>query len=465
MRLSWTTPNRRAAKTAFLVALIGLALGSFGLMYVRNNLLTNVLGFARHEAEEAAIIASRYSSVGDLRANAREFDFIFPEPGVVALQVWTPGRELAFEVRDPQLTPPVWRAGLESALRGELPTEQIEISGRRVARSALRVRERDHPLWVVVSVVDCEDAYSTFSFCVYVFLLILSATTLIVWLGSWVLLRIAARPLQHLVSEAQALVALGTHGPLTLPPRTSEMFELVVLFNRLSEDAASAIDRLKRFTSNVGHELRTPLTRMRGEAELALDRHDPAEMQGALESVLEEVSSLRSVVDALLELAREEASSPRDSNPISLTDVLSEIVEIADPLLQEKAMSIDVDMTDLSPIQGNRELISRALWNVLENAIKYSPPESTITVTGSQASSEAIISIRDEGPGVGADELEAVFEPFFRSADVARFHREGWGLGLPLARSIAGRHGGDLRIDSTGSTGTTFVFRFPSGDH
>lgn len=240
-----------------------------------------------------------------------------------------------------------------------------------------------------------------------------------------------------------------------------ELRELVHLLNQLFERSDDAITRLRRFTSHAGHELRTPLARIRGEAELALEHRDPGELTAALESTLEEVAAVRRILDALLELARSDSGDALPKEEIDLATTLGDLVEYGQILASERGIQIETEIQPEIVVVGNRELLQRAIWNVMENAIKFSPSGTQIRLRSRVIDGEIEVEILDQGPGVPASEEASIFEPFFRSTRNSRAV-PGEGLGLPLARSIARRFGGELDLVPEVTSGAAFRFRFPA---
>jgi two-component system sensor histidine kinase CpxA len=263
---------------------------------------------------------------------------------------------------------------------------------------------------------------------------ILLVLAILCWLLAW---RIAS-PLQSLVST---LDRFG-RGDLTArvnSTRRDEIGELGAAFDRMAERIGTLLTSERRLLQDVSHELRSPLARLSFAAELA----GTAENRGAAVTRLKkEIQRLTDLVDALLQTMQAggepHAISEEDLN---LSSLLNEIVE--DCRLEAEARTCRVSLHgESTTIQGERELLRRAFENVVRNAIRYSPQDSTIDVTFGVDDHMAHISVRDYGTGVPQDSLAKIFEPFFRVDDSRNRSTGGVGLGLAIAhRSIISHDG------------------------
>jgi two-component system, OmpR family, sensor kinase len=218
---------------------------------------------------------------------------------------------------------------------------------------------------------------------------------------------------------------------------------------QLADDLNSMIDRLvglnaiqDRFISHAAHELRTPVTALRIELEHAL-RHgaDRSDYEMAVRGALESTRRLTDLADDLLQLARVKAA-PTDAE-VGIEDALADAISDVAPLGRSRDVGIRSEpITGL--VRGERRGLARIFRNVLENAVRFSPPSGRVRVFSEAKERKLTIIFQDEGPGIGVDDVERVFEPF------ARVERndatEGTGLGLTIARELARSYGGDVRV-------------------
>jgi signal transduction histidine kinase len=221
---------------------------------------------------------------------------------------------------------------------------------------------------------------------------------------------------------------------------------------------------IRRFTADASHELRTPLTAIRTETEVALSKPmDSVECQQLLGSVLEECERLTRLTDQLLTLSREDAGSGKPLREVvDLAAVVQGAVETMRPLAEAKSLQLSVQCRADLYVRGDEGRLRQVFYNVLDNAIKYTPEGGTAEVTLDQSEGVAKVIIRDTGIGIPAEHLPHVFERFYR-VDKARSRAEGGtGLGLSIAQSIAAAHGGRIELASTPGRGTTCTVSLPA---
>ncbi|PJJ52954.1 sensor histidine kinase [Hymenobacter chitinivorans] len=233
-----------------------------------------------------------------------------------------------------------------------------------------------------------------------------------------------------------------------------EITRLARTFNRMLERLEEGFEGQRTFVSNASHELRTPLTATIGEIQVLLNRErEPAAYREALASVLSELQHLKSLINNLLELTQANIAST-SNDEIRLDELLWEAREALPPELRRR---VQITMGELPAtpeqleIRGNRQLLSRALTNLLDNALKYSESQPVAVHFGFEHG-RVHLRIEDHGIGIAPKDLSRIFQPFFR-ADNARAV-VGHGVGLPLARRIIELHGGQLHIHSQLGTGT-----------
>jgi two-component system phosphate regulon sensor histidine kinase PhoR len=245
-----------------------------------------------------------------------------------------------------------------------------------------------------------------------------------------------------------------------------EITGALVLFHDITE--LKKVDQVRRdFVANVSHELRTPLSILRGYIETLLDSPDtPREELTRILSVMERHSDrLELLVEDLLTLAQLESGNPDlQIGTVDLSSFLPEMVRDWEKKLAGKRLNIIVDVsTDLSPIRVDRTRLQEALYNLLDNAVKYSRQHGEIRLTARQRDGEIELAVRDNGIGIAKEDLPRIFERFYR-ADKARSpdNVRGTGLGLAIVKHIAQLHGGRVEAESEVEKGTTIRVVLPS---
>jgi heavy metal sensor kinase len=280
-------------------------------------------------------------------------------------------------------------------------------------------------------------------------------------LGGWFLARRALAPVDAMVDAARRIEAEDLSKRLPALSNDDELGRLAAVLNDMLGRLEHSFSAVRRFSADAAHELRTPLTILKGEIEVALrSTQDPAEIRQALTSCLEEVDRLNALVEDLLLMARMEAKAL--STPPSPVN-LAEVVQDAAPALTELATRAGNYCTVAAAaalwVRGYEPLLFRLVFNLAENAIKYTPEGGTIDVSLEQQGGAAVLQVKDNGPGIAREAQEHIFERFYRG-DPAR-EGSGTGLGLALVGSIAELHQGEISLSSTPGRGSCFRVTLP----
>ena len=214
----------------------------------------------------------------------------------------------------------------------------------------------------------------------------------------------------------------------------------------MADKLSALVSLYKRLLADVSHELRTPLTRL--ELTLAMALKEPENNQRQLERAERELHKLDDIIGNVLRLAKlENHEVSIEQDDVDLTDLLSQIIRSCRLEAREKKITIDSNVEDNLSLIGDEMLLSFAFDNVIRNAIKYSPNDSSISVSSAQESGVINITIQDQGCGVDEHELEQLFVPFFRGKQAMQ-ESNGAGLGLAIASKAIMRHGGTIYAEN-----------------
>lgn len=242
-----------------------------------------------------------------------------------------------------------------------------------------------------------------------------------------------------------------------------------ILARRTLRPIEAAHEQQKRFTADVSHELRTPLTALKMETEVSLmDAKTPArELRQTLRSNLEEVERMEVLINNLLLLSSMEASKLRtEFVPLDIKDIVSSALGTVHTFATSKHIKV-VSKLHSKEVLGDQASLTQLFVILLENALKYSPEGSTVTVGVLKGKGRVVVDIQDTGVGIPADALPHIFDRFYR-ADSARVSdstpntAQGFGLGLSLAKLIADLHGGEIILSSTPGAGTNAAVILPT---
>lgn len=277
----------------------------------------------------------------------------------------------------------------------------------------------------------------------------------------------ALSPIAEMANQAERIGARTLHERLPVANPADELGQLSAAVNHVLGRLETAFEQQRRFMAEASHELRTPIAVVRGEADLALGRdRSAAEYREALTVIGAESRRMTRVVEDLFLLARADAGQLH----LGLADVdLGEVATGCCRAVQTlaKVRQADIVPTIESPVQvqGDEGLISRAIVNLLDNALKYGRVGGRVQVTVGRHDGHATVAVRDDGPGIPAELQTRIFDRFYRGP-AARAAEDagtggGAGLGLAIAKGIAEAHGGTIRLVQSDATGTEFLLELP----
>ncbi len=304
---------------------------------------------------------------------------------------------------------------------------------------------------VAASLEPVETARSRFLF---ILLGLAPLALLVASVGGWFLARRALAPVDAMVDAARRIEAEDLSRRIDTADTQDELGRLGAVLNDMLARLERSFATVSQFSADAAHELRTPLTILKGEIEVAL-RSSPAapEYQRVLASCLEEVDRLSALVEDLLFLARSEGGSVRVTQaPVNLAEVVAEVAPALQALADSATVTLAITPSGAAWVRGNTSMLFRVIFNLGENAIKYTPAGGRVAVALHQSGNEVELQVCDTGPGIPAEDLPYIFDRFYR-ADRAR-GRGGVGLGLALVRSIVVLHGGTIAAESTPEAGT-----------
>lgn len=270
-------------------------------------------------------------------------------------------------------------------------------------------------------------------------------------------------PITAITRKAEEISAENLSERLPVGQSDDEFSRLATVFNQAFTRIEDSFDRLRRFTADASHELRTPLAAIRSIGETALhasgERGDCRETIG---SILEESDRLRQLIDALLQLSRADAGEiGQRREAVDLAELARETVEFLNVLAEEKRQSITIAASKAVALV-DRASVRQALTNLLDNAIKYAPQESDISITvGVNDCNEAFVEIADCGGGIPEQDIPHIFDRFYRVDKGRSREMGGAGLGLSITRWAVESNGGRIEVDSRTNKGSVFRVLFP----
>jgi signal transduction histidine kinase len=288
---------------------------------------------------------------------------------------------------------------------------------------------------------------------------------LLIAASGWYFAGQALAPMSNIVQEVENIQPSDLSRRVAIGETRDELTRLAETFNRLLDRVEQAFRMQRMFLSNVSHELKNPLQAIRSQLDVALSRErDPAAYRAALQSVLDDVDAMTEVEEKLHQLAR--IHNDPAAIPFSKTR-LDELLWQAKEQLQKRRPTCKVvlDLGEMPEneeflnVRANEPLLRAALLNLMDNACKYSPDHRALVRVRIQPDGAHEVAVCDNGPGIPADELPLIFEPFFRSARHLKI--KGTGIGLSLVQSILHLHQIALSVESPPEGGVVFKMIFP----
>jgi heavy metal sensor kinase len=349
----------------------------------------------------------------------------------------------------PHLTSPV----IQNLRAGSLPL--------RVLATEAHLNTGTYRILVAAPMDDFDEALDRFKWALLLFgpLLLLFAAT-----GGYWMSRRALTPVDEITRAAQNISSNNLSSRLAVPESRDELQRLSETLNGMLERLEAAFKRITQFTADASHELRTPVALMRTTAELSLRKpRDETEYRDALAQILKELETTSLLIENLMLLARADSGMEvQQFAPVDLAGTLRETCCHGRTLAAPKKITFteEIGSTPLL-VQGDRHGLRRLFLILIDNAVKYTPPDGKVSVSLSSTDGFAVAEVRDTGIGISEADLPHIFERFYR-ADKARSREMGGaGLGLSIGRWIAESHGGVIDVDSIPGRGSVFHVRLP----
>ena len=273
--------------------------------------------------------------------------------------------------------------------------------------------------------------------------------------GGFFVSRRVLKRIDAMTDTAHTIMAGDLAGRLPIAGTGDELDRLAENVNAMLERIEALMGGLKEVSDNIAHDLKTPLTRLRNRSEQALrTAKSDADYRAALELTIAESDELIRTFDALLMIARAESGQARDNmTEFDAAEIARDVGELYEPLADQKGLALKVEAPLAAPVRGNRELVSQALANLIDNAIKYAGPKASkingapaeIVIKAGVDGERIMLSVEDHGPGIAEADRSRVTERFVRLEQSRS--QPGSGLGLSLASAVARLHGGELKLE------------------
>jgi two-component system heavy metal sensor histidine kinase CusS len=287
---------------------------------------------------------------------------------------------------------------------------------------------------------------------------------IIIGMGAWWIAKRGLAPLNTFRSLTSAVTTSELKGRIECQDLPFELNELADSVNLMLERLEDGVKQLADFSDNLAHELRSPITNLMGKAQVALSKNRTSDQyKETLESCVEELERVSRIVSDMLYLAQTTQADSAAYESLSLNKEANHIVNLFNAIAEEKRVRLSVVGDDF--ILGDKLMIQRAISNLLSNAIRHAPVDSSVPIEIISQSNQAFLSISNSGPGIPTQHLHKIFERFYR-VDSGRSRAEGGiGLGLAMVRTIMEFHHGTVTVESDIQGPTKFTLTFRKINH
>jgi two-component system OmpR family sensor kinase len=338
----------------------------------------------------------------------------------------------------------------------------------KTARASLEVGPGQAVIGTLVVAIPMRDVDDTLHHLLLIEMLVAAGILLALALMAWWVVHLGLRPLEQMGETAGAIAAGDLSRRVEPADERTEVGRLGLALNSMlgqietafAERTASEA-RLRRFVGDASHELRTPLTSIRGYAELFRRGANtrPDDLAKTMRRIEEAAARMGVLVDDLLLLARLDQGRPLEHSPVDLTHLVAAAVDDVRVLSPERAVTYDAPGPDV--VNGDEFRLRQVLANLLENARTHTPPSTPVEVHVTQTAENAIVEVRDHGPGMSAEDAARAFERFWRSDPSRTRSSGGAGLGLAIVAAIVEAHGGRADVETAPGEGATFRITIP----
>ena len=280
--------------------------------------------------------------------------------------------------------------------------------------------------------------------------------------GGWLVTQSALFPIRRLTQAVRQIIRTGrTDARVPVAGTGDALDELTALFNAMLDKIEGLVTAMRHSLDNVSHDLRTPLTRLRGTAEMALaGPADGERYREALADCVEESDRVLVMLNTLMDISEAESGAMQlQRDPVKLADVVARATDLYRDVADAKGVALVVRPGADAAVMGDRTRLEQVAANLIDNALKYTPPGGRVEVEIGADQTAAILRVRDTGPGIPAAERPRIFDRLFRG-DTSRTER-GLGLGLSLVKAVVEAHGGTVGVESEPGRGAVFTVRLP----
>ncbi len=353
------------------------------------------------------------------------------------------------------------------------PSDSLNIasvvaSGRIYRLGQTTIVVGNHPTFLLSVAAPMDDITADLRRLVVLFCVVIPTALVVMGVAAYLVARRALQPVTTMMQTAERITANNLGERLQLPRTRDEVYALGITLNGMMERIDAAFKSQKQFIADASHEIRTPLTIMQCELEFAMQHLDNTAMNNAatesIHAVQEEIERLTRLTEGLLVLANLDAAQLQmNIRPVRFDEVVIECVQRLSPLAARNGIQLTLHIEEAIELQADREKIGSVVFNLVDNAIKYSQQGGTVVILLDFGTNpdRVILTVADTGRGIAPDDKEHIFKRFYR-ADRDRAGSNGSGLGLAIVEQMVRLHRGTISVQSELGNGATFVVEIPT---
>lgn len=439
--------------------------------------LSSLLAFFAIYYQITSIVAERTDE--ELVENVEEFSTLLASQGLAAVErtmvdearddgegkiffrlLTLDGKELSASNLSSWGNVQIDRKAVDAIIHGEKPMLQtVAVGGRRHdARIIYGRLGPEHILQVGWSLEDDDEFAEPFREILFV---TLGGVMILAALAGWLMAKRALAGVAEVTRTAREISVGELSRRVSVKSKAHEIERLATTFNDMLDRIEKLVTEMREMNDNIAHDLRSPITRIRGIAEMTLTTGKSIdEYESAAANTIEQCDRLLEMINTMLYIAEAEAGAGKlKAEPIDMEKVVRDACEIFQPMAEEKGVKLIAEFDGGLKIQGDRQAMQRMVANLVDNAINYTAPPGTVTVSVNGDEELGVISVTDTGIGISAEDLPHIFKRFYR-CDRSR-SKFGNGLGLSLVKAIVHCHNGHIAVKSAPDAGTTFTVTLP----
>jgi two-component system, OmpR family, sensor histidine kinase ArlS len=351
---------------------------------------------------------------------------------------------------------------LNKILNGKFEYERKKIDHHKYHIFWNKFETENDSVYILETAASVKDVYEDLDRLFYLFLIIIPAGLIITGFAAYFISKAAFKPITQMSNTAKSISGENLDMRLELQESKDEVRALGETLNEMIERIDNTFRSQKRFVANASHEIKTPLTVIQTELEILEKKLNDADSQESLKNALSEIENLTKLTNSLLTIVKLDASQSRlNLSKIRIDELLADCVQTMNKAAMNKDIRINLSIEDAFEIEADNEKLKSVFLNLIDNAIKYSFPNSTILVRLEEIlNDQTKIIIENSGPGILPQDIPYIFNRFYRSNDT-RAEINGSGLGLAIAKEIIELHLGKITVESKTGEKTIFSVFLP----